>query len=227
MGDFDHPLLSTDENGNHKPRPRESLEKMRKVLRENPYIDPATLLGIYGYTTADYSPLNGMLRDNDVEAIGQHRNYIKRIDEGLQALPDHDGVTYRGKAFSEEDFARLQAAHAHADQGATFSDNGYTSTSIDANVGMRFAMEKGYSGKGADRKVANGKVPCFITVKGLHGKEITAVSSVAGEAEVTFGRSTKFKVESIQLGKSPDGLPMYHVVMSEIEMPATTMRSKP
>ncbi|MBT9288295.1 ADP-ribosyltransferase [Prosthecodimorpha staleyi] len=129
-------------------------------------------VGIFMYTTGDYTPINNQLRSG--EMTDDVRALNKEIVSGMAKLPSYEGPS----------LTRLTDLPKHiADDyqaGNTVEPGGYSSTSTITTGAMDFL---------------GGEFLMRIAVKeGSGGKDVQAFSNKQDENEILFPPGTKFKV---------------------------------
>jgi hypothetical protein len=206
-------------NGDVDPSRRS--EWAEAVSQAYPAISKDGVEGVYMYTTQEYAGMNDYLRAADpftstaqfelgVKSVDDLtpeqrtdlESKIRRTDEGLSALPpyrenptDLSSTTWRGLHATDDLLTQLQ-------QGKTFSDQGYFSSSTSEFVAESFA-----------RGAPPDKTPVVLTVEGQNGVDVAQLSRYADEAEILFPRSSRFEVVSAE----PDENGVIRVVLKQIE----------
>lgn len=95
--------------------------------------------------------------------------YCKSLNVALIALPDYKDVTYRGTYFNADYQALFKV-------GNIISLKGFTSSTKNKNITKLFSND------------------WTLTIKGKHGKDISALSQSPEEEEVLFKHHTVFKI---------------------------------
>ena len=140
------------------------------------------------YTGARYQQINQGLNEGR-EFSDRDKQFMKDLDTALDALPKHEGTSYRVMEFSTgEDARRFADAHSVGDY-VTYRS--YTSTSSSREA------------PGFDYSKATFTGQVRIKIQGSSGSQVSKHSTFSFEREVLFKRGTKFKVTSVK--SSPGG----------------------
>lgn len=135
-------------------------------------------VGLHRYTHPEGSDLSSDVQNtairNGGSKLAKFDAAIRLASTALEALPAFHGVTFRGIG---TDHKWLLDNYK---RGELVLEKSFTSTSTDLGTALRFAA----SGSGA----------AIFVVKGQTGRDIQAVSRIAGESEVLFRPNTMFRV---------------------------------
>jgi ADP-ribosyltransferase exoenzyme len=155
-----------------------------EVTSQHPELDRDGLRGIWDYTTNDgYDVMNGNLRQIGPNELSVQER-IDATNRGLDQLPTYDGTTYRATNLPD-------SVVDHINNGGTYSDQAFTSSSTNPNVA------EGFMNPGKDN-------PTRITIDGHSGSNVGPFSAARSEAEILFRGGTEFEVLSNTIG--PDGV---------------------
>jgi len=158
-------------------------EWAQAVSDEYPGLTPSDVKGVYDYTTnPGYEAMNPFLRGHTqpdpADLPGLH-DRITDTSSGIANLPAEPGRTYRGVTLNDDFLNTFQP-------GQKWHDDSFMSTSKDGSTADDFAKEA----------FAKGEVPGIVTVDGLNGSDVTALSRYRNEGEVLYQRGTEFEVVS-------------------------------
>jgi hypothetical protein len=169
------------------------LARMREFLQSDAgkELTDDELVALFGYTGGDYRKLNAALRgDLSPEDAAKLGPYAEKVKSGLEKLPPHEGVAYRGMAMSPE---RLEEYLEKSESQEPIADKGFSSASTSEEAAL-------HSLKKND---AEGKVKVMVEVRSSKGRDVTALSQNPHEQEVLFAPGSKFKIVDKQ--QLPDG----------------------
>lgn len=128
-------------------------------------ISPAHASAIIAYTGSHYGSVNKEMRTG---AMTQEQwNYAKALNDALDKLPPHVGVTKRGTTIPAAQLAQYQP-------GVIIEERAFTST----GKGSKFSG------------------PVSFEIHGKTGRDVSKLSSHSSENEVLFKSGTRFKVVS-------------------------------
>jgi ADP-ribosyltransferase exoenzyme len=149
------------------------------------HIPDDELAAILGYTSeyrgvANYARINAALRSGDPAAITHLQPYIDGLRAGLDRLPDHHGMVYRGAQLSPE---VIDAYRRAALSGQAMVEKGFTSASLSAS--------RTFGGNAR------------FVIRSVHGKDLASIGVSPFEQEVLFRAGTRFQVQSVT--ESPAG----------------------
>lgn len=155
--------------------------------RLNPDAPPPTeeqANAINVYTGFQYAEINSALRgtgDFSKEDRSALLDFAKEANDGLKALPNYSGETYRGTALPTDVVDKLKV-------GGTYSDKAFLSTSSSKEVAEGFSS----------RSIPENTQRVLFTIEGKYGKDISKASEYKSEKEVLFSPSSKFKITSVE-----------------------------
>ena len=129
----------------------------------------AEIVAVWGYTTNDYSKLNGPLRSKDPAEIAKVEAYIKAASSGLAKMPGWEGISYRGSDLPDEVLAKYKP-------GEMVTEEAFTSTAATRDAKFDGNAE-------------------FI-IEGRTGRDVSGVSEYENEKEILFRPGTRFEVTS-------------------------------
>jgi hypothetical protein len=107
--------------------------------------------------------------------------FISNLDKSLAKLPDFEGVVYRG--INDNNGVLLEQLKGAI--GKDISWSGYTSTSLDKEIPMRFGANRGI----------------FFEIEVKKGKNVIDFSNIKSEQEVLLERNSSFEVISVDGNK--------------------------
>lgn len=152
------------------------------------YLSDAEAAAVFGYTTGDFTFLNGFARGAKQMVIQKPfpavkksamMPYLEMLDTALTKLPVYGGAPlWRGTQLPD-------AVLAECVPGGTFSDPAYLSTT---------KFEKIATGGMAGRSSPH----ILKIVSWFNAKDVAALSNQPQEGEVLFPRGTKFKVLNVE-----------------------------
>lgn len=114
--------------------------------------------------------LNSALRSGDGAELKRLEPYIKVATSGLNQLPPHKGVVFRGVDLPPEAVAKYEP-------GKLVIEPHFTSTSV--------AKDAAFPGN------------TEFVIRSSNGKDVSILSEFPGEKEVFFAPGTQFKVLSV------------------------------
>lgn len=134
------------------------------------------------YTGETYTAINGGLRKGGLDPV--HDATVRDLDSAISKseLPENT-VLYRGMELNDN-------LRNNIKPGATFTDQAYTSTSLDQGNPSRFAGGE------------NGAVMRIKAQKGQKGLAMQSISDYPEEKEVLLPRGTKYKITGVT--RDPD-----------------------
>jgi hypothetical protein len=144
-------------------------------------LDASAKQSVNAYSDTAYIPINNCLRSSCNDLDVKNQTHIQQLDKaiGSSALPQ-DTVLYRGFGFAPKGLSKLKV-------GATFSDKGYVSTSLNRSIAESFT-------KGG----AKGSVVMRIKAKkGTKALPVSAISEYQKEHEVLLPRGSNFRVTGV------------------------------
>ena len=157
----------------------EGHESMVKFLKQNePALKKLTaddLIGLREYTANGYTKMNEGLRGSNIE-LKKMAPVIKTAASGLNDLPPVKATVYRGANLTPERLAVYKV-------GATISERGFTSTTVNKAMVMGQAAEQQFN-----------KNSMFVIKSKGGGRDVSILSAFPDEKEVLFGPGTEFKV---------------------------------
>ena len=178
--------------------PREITPEQAEALHERmvasePWTD-SQRAALADYTSPRYVEINGELRSG--ERTDEIQALVANISAGMREIPE-DIVTFRGvdaRAFGLDPYAFTQD-QVDALAGRTFSDPGFTSTSVNQPFDM-----------GADFQLR-------VTVPaGTRGAFVESVTDSPGENEVLLDRGTHFRIDRVETDEET-GVPVVHATV--------------
>jgi hypothetical protein len=144
------------------------------------------------YTGSAYRGMNNMLR-GEGHFRPEDRTYLQEhadaVSTALAKLPDHPGTTFRGVDYSNDVLDGYQP-------GSVITHHAFTSTSTD----LRVATDS-FDGN------------TLLTITGKSGKDVDALSSNSGEAEILYDKGTEFQVVSKEWDPT---LGKWHIDLEEV-----------
>lgn len=152
------------------------LPKLDTPATPDADMSPEELKALELYTGWAHDPLNEYLRGGQarVYTADEMDRMAGALSDGLRALPPFEGRSYRGTRLPPDVLAATQP-------GGTYADPGFMSSSTDLGTAEQF-------GAGSDS--------VMFTIDGLSGRDVDALSTNSGEAEILFDRGTTFDVVS-------------------------------
>lgn len=140
---------------------------------------------LYQYTNRDINSLinNHLYNGEDVD--DEILMIISYLDEALQkaSLPD-EMILHRG--ISTDTWSKIRANKAFSTPGSEIELEGFTSTSYDPSVALKYASERS---QGADTAIIE-----ILAPKGTKAAAIEMHSQAPGDKEILINRNTRFKV---------------------------------
>jgi hypothetical protein len=143
---------------------------------------------------------NGVTDEHVQEAKQEGNLHSKVAKSGMKKLPDWTGMTFRGLALTENEFAVKYPLNSVSVFPA------FSSTSSKESISRGFAS----------KEATNGKVAILLQLHLTKGKDIEKLSDAQGEAEILLMPGATFKVSKIKVGDHK-GKKMYIVDCQQVK----------
>ena len=170
---------------------KESLDKyLQKLYPEMPNTEKAA---IYHYTqgnTSAYRQLNKQLRDGKLSEFNEA--FSELLSNALQKLPPMEATVYRTIRLNK---TRLRAFTEMATSGAETTFAGFTSTTLDKETAIQFAIN--HTGR------KNNETDVLLVIKGKTGRSVEDFSQFGvrynkpNQREVLFDKGMRVRFEKM------------------------------
>jgi hypothetical protein len=147
------------------------------------------IIGVIGYTGSDYRMLNKALRSKDPGELQRLGPYIRAADQGLAALPNYEGLVYRGADLPPDIIAKYEP-------GKVVTEDAFTSTSYDS--GQKFS----------------GNV--VFEILSHTGKQVEFLSQFSHEKEILLRPGTRLLIKDKFVEVGDDGSKKHRIVCEEV-----------
>ncbi len=171
LGRFDREAdsESTDSRDKSAPTIEHPCREMGHAVCDGSDVPGSDFNAISRYSHDGYRELNDSFRNGNLHDVARQAQFSHDLSECLKALPEFEGLVYRG------------------------SDISLPGEIVDQYVPGRRYVERAYTSATTDvTKEFGGNVLWVIDSK--HGRDISAYSAYPQEAEVVFDRFAKFDV---------------------------------